>query len=213
MQTQLTAAQTRRILAFALGAVLLTTIDFKLLAVIQSWRPYLKGDLYYVLRIWGTLWTWILISVALLLALPRPPADRPARSGPLTPGAAAARVLLGAGFAGLLAELLKLVIRRERPSELEAYVFRSLSERPWSSSGLGLPSSHAAVAFGGSLALITLFPRLRWPALVMAIGCGLSRIASGAHYPTDVLAGAFVGWVTSQVVAIWLARPAITTQA
>lgn len=105
--------------------------------------------------------------------------------------------MLSPALSGGLAEILKLTFRRERPSELGAYVFRSLSDRPWSSSGLGLPSSHAAVAFGGSMALMILFPRLRWPALVMAMG------------PTDIYLGALVGSVTGLLLAHWLKIPSL----
>ena len=116
----------------------------------------------------------------------------------------AARVLISAALSGLLAELLKLIIRRERPADLEHYVFRNITDHTWSTSGLGLPSSHAAVAFGGSFALIALFPQLRWPALLMATGCVITRVAMGAHFPSDVLAGAWVGWLTSYVTTTYL---------
>lgn len=195
-------------LALVVAALAVTAADFPLLSAARSLRPALKGDLYYLLRIWGTLWTWLLFATALLLAYPESSAVSPAPPRRITPRIAATLVALSPGSAGLLAELLKLILRRERPSELELYAFRSLSERPWSTSGLGLPSSHAAVAFGGSLALITIFPRLRWPALLMASGCAFTRIASGAHYPSDVLAGAAVGWAASLISARWIARPA-----
>jgi membrane-associated phospholipid phosphatase len=64
-----------------------------------------------------------------------------------------------------------------------------------------LPSSHAAVAFAGSITLALLYPRLALPALAVAIGCGFTRVASGAHYPSDVLAGAVVGGLTAVVIA------------
>ena len=117
---------------------------------------------------------------------------------------AAARILISASLSGLLAELLKLIVHRERPTTLEHYVFRNITEHTWSTSGLGLPSSHAAVAFGGTFALIALFPQLRWPALLMATGCVITRVAMGAHFPSDVLAGAWVGWLTSYLTTTYL---------
>lgn len=202
MPPRLSGSQKKVLLAFILAWLIVSAADFRLLSLFRSLRPVFDGDLYYLLRIWGTVWTWLLISGAILLVCPRSPT--PATLPPLAirPKLAAAQITLSAVCGGVAAELLKLIFRRERPSDLEVYVFRTFSEEPWSSSGLGLPSSHAAVAFGGSLALITIFPRLRWPVLLMAIGCAATRLASGAHYPTDVLAGALVGWAASHTVAV-----------
>ena len=157
--------------------------------------------LYYLFRIWGSLWPWLLFSIALALSCRGK--EQPNRTKQ------SAFLLLSPALSGAWAELLKMTLRRERPSQLEAYVFRPLTDRPWSSSGLGLPSSHAAVAFGGSMALMILFPRLRWPALVMAVGCGLTRVVSGAHYPTDIYLGALVGSVTGLLLAHWLKIPSL----
>lgn len=208
MLPRLTTADKRLLLAFAVALAAITPVDFALLAAFEALARHLRGDLLLLLRIWGTLWTWILIALAILLGTETGATPQAGRAGPTPARRGAAQVLLSATLGGLLAELGKLLIRRERPSELEVYVFRSFAERPWSSSGLGLPSSHTAVAFAGSLALITLFPRLRGPLLVMAIGCGLTRIISGAHFPSDVLAGALVGCIASRLAVHWLQRPA-----
>jgi membrane-associated phospholipid phosphatase len=179
----------------------LTLVDSSLGQALASLQGLAKGDLYSLFRIWGSLWPWILFSIALALSSP---AINPARLRNQC-----AFLLLSPALGGGLAEVLKVTLRRERPAELGAYVFRAWSDRPWSSSGLGLPSSHAAVAFGGSMALIVLFPRLRWPALVMAVGCALTRLISGAHYPTDAYLGALVGAVTGLVLARWLRIPVV----
>jgi membrane-associated phospholipid phosphatase len=161
-----------------------------------------RSDLLLLLRVWGSLWTWCLIALAVTLQH---------SSGRLALGSPAQALglplLLIPASAGGLAELLKLLIRRKRPSELEVYLFRAWNEQPWSTKGLGLPSSHSAVAFAGSMALALLYPRLAWPALVVAMGCGFTRIASGAHYPTDVVAGAVVGILTALALTPWR-RPA-----
>jgi PAP2 superfamily. len=161
-----------------------------------------RSDLLLLLRVWGSLWTWCLIALAATLqhCSGRLALGSPARALGLP-------LLLVPASAGGLAELLKLLIRRKRPSELEVYLFRAWNEQPWSTKGLGLPSSHAAVAFAGSMALALLYPRLAWPALVVAMGCGFTRIASGAHYPSDVVAGAMVGIFTALALTP-LRRPA-----
>lgn len=56
-----------------------------------------------------------------------------------------------------------------------------------------MPSSHTAAAVVLSVFLVALYPRLRVFAIVMAAVVGACRILFGAHYPSDVLAGALLG--------------------
>jgi membrane-associated phospholipid phosphatase len=116
------------------------------------------------------------------------------------------RALLLAGspaFSGIVSELLKLVIRRERPGAHDgAYAFRAFAERPFSTSGLGLPSGHTIVAFGAAAMLAYLFPRARWVWFAIAAGCGLTRVLARAHFLSDVVAAAFVALATTA----WLWR-------
>ena len=99
--------------------------------------------------------------------------------------------------AGLVCEVLKLLLRRERPGLHEgAYVFRSFADHPWSTTNIGLPSSHVMVAFAGAGMASYLFPRT-WPAwMLLAAGCAFTRVAAQAHFLSDVvlagIAGAFV---------------------
>lgn len=178
-----------------------TGIDRALLMRLAWPQKHPRSDLLLLLRVWGSLWSWLLIAGATAALGWRREAGTRRRML-----AMATALLVSPAIAGMAAELLKLLLRRERPSELEAYVFRSWLERPWSTSGLGLPSSHASVAFGGSLAIALIYPELRWPALLLALGCGYTRIASGAHYPSDVLAAAVVGAVAALLVHSRLRR-------
>ena len=184
-----------------LGLAMLTLVDFSLGKTLGSMGSLLNGDLYYLFRIWGSLWPWLLFSIALAISC--------RGNGQPNRAKQSAFILLSPALSGAWAELLKIILRRERPSQLEAYVFRPFTDRPWSSSGLGLPSSHAAVAFGGSMALMILFPRLRWPALVMAVGCALTRVVGGAHYPSEIYLGALVGSLTGLLLAHWLKIPSL----
>ncbi|QID17869.1 phosphatase PAP2 family protein [Nitrogeniibacter mangrovi] len=76
---------------------------------------------------------------------------------------------------------------------------------------LSFPSGHTATAFAVASALLfSLSPGARalWllPALSLATAIGLSRIAVGAHWPVDVLAGAAIGWLCGVSGALWAQR-------
>lgn len=111
-------------------------------------------------------------------------------------------LLLGVvpGLGGVAAEVLKLLLRRERPGPHDGeYFFRSFAERPFSTSGLALPSSHALVAFAGAFILCKLYPRA-WPVwLTLAVGCGLSRVLAHAHFLSDVVTAAVAAWFVVEI--------------
>jgi membrane-associated phospholipid phosphatase len=96
--------------------------------------------------------------------------------------------------AGILGELLKLIVRRDRPGTFDgAYGFRAFSDHLFSSRNFGMPSSHAVIAFSGAAALSILFPEGTGVWYALAIGCGVTRVLSGAHFVSDVVAGAAIG--------------------
>jgi len=96
--------------------------------------------------------------------------------------------------AGLLDEVCKMLLRRERPGVHDgAYVFRPYTDRPFVTSGIGLPSSHAALSFAAAATLSALFPRTRAIWYVLALGCIVTRVIARAHFLSDVTLGAFLG--------------------
>jgi membrane-associated phospholipid phosphatase len=112
-------------------------------------------------------------------------------------------------LSGAAAEGLKLVVRRERPAAPPAgYVHRPFADQPWRSTTFGLPSSHAAVAFGAAWALDRLVPAARPVWLALAIGCGATRLLGPAHYPSDVVAAALVAYAVVWALARGLFREA-----
>jgi membrane-associated phospholipid phosphatase len=143
------------------------------------------------LRVLGFAPVWLMVAIAIGLH------DKPMR------GTRRAWLLIASVAAsGIAGELLKLLFRRERPNAHDGeYVFRSFAERPFSTGGLAFPSSHAIVAFGAAAMLARLFPRARVVFWSAAWGCGLSRVAAGAHFFSDIVMAAIAAWVIAWLIA------------
>jgi membrane-associated phospholipid phosphatase len=111
-------------------------------------------------------------------------------------------VFVAVGLPGLLVAIGKRLIGRVRPSDLGPFAYVPLSWRP---DYAGMPSGHAAAAFGAAVAIGALYPRLRLPLLLYALMIAVSRVVVAAHYPSDVIAGAFVGALGALMVRNWFA--------
>jgi membrane-associated phospholipid phosphatase len=147
-----------------------------------------------LLRVSGSLVFWAPLALAVGL-------ERRARAGVSRSGAW--KLLAAPLLAGALAELLKLLIRRERPGlHAGTYAFRGFSERLLDSHDLGFPSSHSTVAFAGAAVLARLYPRAAPVGYALAFGCAATRLLSQAHFTSDVVAGGIIGWA----VGSWLGR-------
>lgn len=85
---------------------------------------------------------------------------------------------------------IKLWVRRHRPDYETVPALRRLASAPVSSS---FPSGHAASAAAFAVAASIESPRLAAPLGGLAAAVAYSRIHNGAHYPSDVIAGAAVG--------------------
>jgi membrane-associated phospholipid phosphatase len=114
------------------------------------------------------------------------------------------RILAGALSAGLLADLLKLLLARLRPHafHFEGSVLDTfhgiLPGVTGTSHTQSWPSAHTATAVGFCLALSSVFPRGRLLFVSLAIGVALQRIETAAHFLSDTLFGAAVG------CAVWI---------
>jgi len=95
--------------------------------------------------------------------------------------------------------ILKILIGRARPilfdalgkTYFEPFVFDSVFN--------SMPSGHTTASFAGLVMLGMLFPRVKWLTWTLAIVIGLSRIYVGAHWPMDVVLGAFIGMVCADI--------------
>lgn len=140
------------------------------LALLQPWRTRRLLDLALAVAL-----TWIVaFGLKLLIGRPRPKFDDPG-------------ILLGP-FG-------------EYPVSSEAGVRHAWEFwTPISSDLWSMPSSHTAFAVMLSVFLSAMAPRLRPLVIALAATVGVCRVLFGAHYPSDVLVGAAVGWVCAQLV-------------
>ncbi len=150
-----------------------------------------------LLRVMGFLPTWGIAALALIL---HEWGDRSRRWR-------GALIFAAPTLGGLVCEVLKLLLRRERPNANGGeYVFRAFTERPFSTGGLALPSSHVMVAFSAAAILAYLFPRARAVWFALAAGCALTRVLAGAHFVSDVVLAALCGMLVSAFLWRWYER-------
>jgi len=109
-------------------------------------------------------------------------------------------------LAGAVSGVLKIIIGRMRPVLWEVLGQTGFypMHREWVFNSM--PSRHAAVGFAALAVIGLLYPKYKTPVWIAAIMIGLSRIAAGAHWPSDVLLGAFIGAVSADVTRALLAR-------
>ncbi len=110
---------------------------------------------------------------------------------------AAREALWSALVAFLLAEVLSKLFLRDRPYMAWTHQVQLLVPPPL---GTSFPSRHASISFAMACAIA--YGRRSWgiAAFVLALIVAFGRVASGAHYPTDVLGGAIVGVASFGVV-------------
>jgi len=213
-----TPAPQRSLNPIAIAALMAVALALATLLDPWAWAHIVRPDIYEsdlgrMLRIQGFFPLWIAVSLAIALVdrgrdgvgIAEPAGRRPAGTEPVAPRPAwyarGALVVASPAVAGLLGEVIKLVVRRERPTSIDAsYHFRPWSDHPFHSGGLGFPSSHAIVAFGAASMLARLFPRARAVFYLLAVGCAFTRVAARAHFFSDVVAAALLGWLTAAVL-------------
>jgi len=98
---------------------------------------------------------------------------------------------------GLLIDILKVIFARYRPVmlyEAGKYGFTFFKFSP--ARVLSFPSGHANTIFALMTALCLIVPRYRFIFLAIAILVAANRVIIGAHFLSDVIAGAYLGVIT-----------------
>lgn len=103
-------------------------------------------------------------------------------------------IFVGVGLPSLVATLLKRIIGRGRPETWTVDVPLGFQSPNWTAYAYqSFPSGHATTAFSLATVIGLLWPRAFWPAVAFAATVAASRVVVGAHYPTDITAGAVLG--------------------
>lgn len=105
---------------------------------------------------------------------------------------APAAALVAEGLAATSVSLLKPIFARPRPFTADPSL-RTPSGH-WPEDPNSLPSGHSAISFAAATAIADLQPDYAWPAYGLAALISYSRMYNGVHYPTDLLAGALLGF-------------------
>jgi membrane-associated phospholipid phosphatase len=115
---------------------------------------------------------------------------------------------------GMLANVVKFMIARQRPSVADLSGSSGSSFLGWLPAFhperfddafdyaiQSFPSAHSATAFGLAIGLSGAYPQGRSLFFFFAVLAGLQRILAGAHFPSDVLVGAALACLVSPFLA------------
>lgn len=200
----------RRRLVFALGLLALGLAMVPLDGAVRDflWTRRVGGDVKRELEFlqqFGAISSVVLISLVILLLDPAAPRLKWRRIADLA-GAAT--------LTGIAGNLLKMSLGRPRPlfddpMHLLGPIGRYPVERDgvvvlmsaWEVGSRGvsdlwsMPSSHAMAGAGLAFALSALYPRLRPLCVGLACVVCTARVLLNAHYISDVMVGAALGWM------------------
>ncbi len=109
-------------------------------------------------------------------------------------------LFLAVFLSGLVAVFIKVTLARYRPELLFAHNLYGFDWFHLGHAYLSFPSGHSTTAFSAMSALALIFPRYTKQFLLLATLIALSRVILTAHYLSDVIAGALLGYS----ITLWL---------
>ncbi|WP_114416180.1 phosphatase PAP2 family protein [Marinospirillum perlucidum] len=118
---------------------------------------------------------------------------------PLTLGWAGLLLSLQAALTGLICTWLYLFLKRSTSRLRPCDASTSIEARMPALDKYSFPSGHTLHAVAFTTLLVIALPQSAW-----LLGCftglvALSRLVLGLHYPSDVLAGALLGWLVARL--------------
>jgi membrane-associated phospholipid phosphatase len=108
-------------------------------------------------------------------------------------------------IAGLLTDLIKWVVGRSRPMVFLADGVLAVHPFSFGYAHASFPSGHATTVAAATVVIALIARRWAVPVALLAAIIAVSRVAVGAHYPSDVVAGLFIGATCAYGLAVWLA--------
>ncbi len=153
--------------------------------------PWLDSTMIFISQLGDRGLIWIALTILFFFMSNR---NNSYRSGGIV-------LALSLAVNGLLCnKLLKPMVGRMRPYDLIGYeiLVPRLSD-------FSFPSGHTAASFAAATAIYAQNKKWGMFAYLFATLMGFSRLYLGVHFPSDVLAGAFTGWVAAKI-SIYLYR-------
>jgi membrane-associated phospholipid phosphatase len=202
----------RRLVAFSIALAAASSLALAFDLDVARWcqAGHLPGELRRLLNFAEVFAHGMGVAVILLVAIAldpslaaRGPGDRRrAMFGFLGLSGDCWRMIAAAVAGGIMVDVIKAAVDRVRPRATDlASVASALATfgtaaavRITSHSDVNsFPSGHAAMATGLAAALSWKYPRAAWLFAALAIAAATQRVATSAHYPSDVLLGAALG--------------------
>lgn len=181
----------------AVGAAFCIVAAFLLDAPVRSWMeqhqlPSARAFMENVSR-WGDWWTHVALGMLLLAVAWWKGRTRWTRIF--------LSMLIACALAGAAARVVKIAAGRARPS--------AQTEAAWNGPSLrskyhAFPSGHVAASMGFFAALLLRKWRVGLACLPIPILIGFSRMYVAAHYLSDVVFAAFLGFLCAVLVVQWL---------
>lgn len=117
----------------------------------------------------------------------------------------AAYIFAAVALSGTFVNVVKVMFGRARPKLMDAVGPHHFEPFTFGYLNASFPSGHSTTI--GALTGILMIWYPRWSILIVELGLfvAATRIAAGAHYPSDVVTGFVIGAFFSIVLARWLA--------
>jgi membrane-associated phospholipid phosphatase len=196
------------VLAFALLDSISLAFDVSEAHAAATFDPRLKDFFEIVTRAGQSGWLFALSILTLVYALYRREGEisRRARAGWGLLASRALYFFAVQAISGILAQLVKHVVGRARPKLIDTLGPQHFDVFSLKAVLASFPSGHTTTIVAAAASLSFFMPPKTFPwtaalffALVLPVAA--SRLIVGAHYPSDVLGGAFLGLASALAVA------------